>query len=121
MNLGDCGCVPVLRKLLEDAKRERDEALKQVERWEKIASGYEILFPPVGGKRILKLARRDGWACAYCGKETSLTGRDGPKATVDHVIPKCKGGLDHISNCVIACDPCNNAKGMAEWVYGDCC
>ena len=93
---------------------ERDAERGSARRWRKLASAYEILMPPVGGKRIMKLAHRDGWQCAYCGVETCFTGRDGPKATVDHVVPKSKGGLDHLSNCVVACDACNSAKGDQE-------
>ena len=94
--------------------KERDEARDAARRWRKVASAYEILTPPVGGKRIMKLAHRDGWLCAYCGVETCFTGKDGPKATVDHVVPKSKGGLDHLSNCVVACEECNGAKADQE-------
>lgn len=96
------------------AEEERDAARELGRRWRKLASAYEILMPPVGGKRIMKLAHRDGWQCAYCGVETCFTGRDGPKATVDHVVPKSKGGLDHLSNCVVACEACNAAKADQE-------
>ena len=97
-----------------DTKAERDEAREACRRWRKVASAYEILTPPVGAKRIMKLAHRDGWHCAYCGVETCFTGKDGPKATVDHVVPKSKGGLDHLSNCVVACEECNGAKADQE-------
>jgi len=96
------------------ARRERDEAADMARRWHKVASAHEILTPPVGGKRLVKLAYRDGWECAYCGKETCVAGKNGPKATVDHVVPKSKGGLDALSNCVVACDDCNKAKGDQE-------
>ena len=93
---------------------QRDSEREAARRWRKVASAYEILTPPVGGKRVMKLAHRDGWRCAYCGAETCFTGRDGPKATVDHVVPKSKGGLDHLSNCVVACEACNAAKADQE-------
>lgn len=32
-------------------------------------------------------------------------------ATVDHVIPRARGGLDSICNMVAMCWRCNNAKG----------
>lgn len=99
---------------MEILRRERDEARESASRWGKVASAYEVLTPPVGAKRIMKLAHRDGWQCAYCGVETCFTGKEGPKATVDHVVPKSKGGLDHISNCVVACDACNGAKADQE-------
>lgn len=46
--------------------------------------------------------RRDGHQCAYCGKAAS---------TVDHVLPKSRGGADSWENMVACCLRCNNAKG----------
>jgi hypothetical protein len=45
---------------------------------------------------------RDQWICQYCAKE--LTGRD---ATVDHVVPRARGGKTTYLNCVAACRKCN--------------
>jgi 5-methylcytosine-specific restriction endonuclease McrA len=47
---------------------------------------------------------RDGFKCAYCG---SIKYR----LTIDHIIPKCKGGKSTFENCVAACKPCNTKKG----------
>ena len=46
---------------------------------------------------------RDGWECQYCGARTSLT--------VDHVIPRSKGGGSGWDNIVASCAPCNRRKG----------
>ena len=46
---------------------------------------------------------RDGWACQYCGARANLT--------VDHVIPRSKGGLSTWDNIVASCAPCNRRKG----------
>jgi len=46
---------------------------------------------------------RDGWECQYCGARTSLT--------VDHVIPRAKGGGSDWENIVASCAPCNRRKG----------
>jgi len=46
---------------------------------------------------------RDGWACQYCGSRSSLT--------VDHVVPKSKGGASSWDNIVASCAPCNRRKG----------
>lgn len=52
------------------------------------------------------LFRRDGYRCQYCG------GQPGLKAlTVDHVLPKSRGGATSWENCVIACVTCNGRKG----------
>ena len=42
-----------------------------------------------------------GKACYYCGKFGN---------TVDHVVPKCRGG-GGVGNVVSACKRCNNLKG----------
>ena len=46
---------------------------------------------------------RDGWSCQYCGARTTLT--------VDHVIPRSKGGASTWENIVASCAPCNRRKG----------
>jgi 5-methylcytosine-specific restriction endonuclease McrA len=47
---------------------------------------------------------RDGWQCQYCGK-TDLT------LTIDHVVPRSKGGEYSWENLVTACHRCNTKKG----------
>jgi 5-methylcytosine-specific restriction endonuclease McrA len=46
--------------------------------------------------------RRDGHRCAYCA---------GAATTVDHVLPRSRGGRNTWSNTVAACYPCNQRKG----------
>ena len=48
---------------------------------------------------------RDGWTCQYCGSRSNLT--------VDHVVPKSKGGVSTWENIVASCAPCNRRKGNA--------
>lgn len=45
--------------------------------------------------------RRDGHHCAYCGKNAN---------TIDHVIPKSRGGSESWENLVACCFKCNNIK-----------
>lgn len=47
--------------------------------------------------------RRDRMKCQYCGKGTNLT--------IDHIIPKSRGGEDTWTNLVTACTICNQKKG----------
>lgn len=47
------------------------------------------------------LMRRDGYHCAYCGKRAE---------TIDHVIPRSRGGTHVWENCVASCKPCNHRK-----------
>src|SRR5437763_2095381 len=48
---------------------------------------------------------RDSWTCQYCGSRSNLT--------VDHVIPRSKGGASSWDNIVASCAPCNRRKGDA--------
>jgi 5-methylcytosine-specific restriction endonuclease McrA len=48
------------------------------------------------------LAGRDGGRCAYCGDKGS---------TIDHVVPRSRGGTHTWENVVLACLPCNSRKG----------
>jgi 5-methylcytosine-specific restriction endonuclease McrA len=50
------------------------------------------------------LFARDGWRCAYCG---TTAGR----LTLDHVVPRSKGGDSVWENVVTSCAPCNLRKG----------
>ncbi len=58
-------------------------------------------------KRIMisrkNVLRRDRFRCQYCGSRDRLT--------IDHVMPKSRGGRDTWENLVAACTPCNNRKG----------
>jgi 5-methylcytosine-specific restriction endonuclease McrA len=47
---------------------------------------------------------RDRWTCQYCGHERS-------SLTVDHVVPRSKGGGSGWENIVTCCAPCNRRKG----------
>jgi len=45
---------------------------------------------------------RDKYICQYCGNQAE---------SIDHIIPKSKGGEDSWENLIIACSPCNSRKG----------
>lgn len=47
--------------------------------------------------------KRDNNSCQYCGCTRSLT--------IDHVIPRSRGGQDTWENLVVACHTCNTKKG----------
>ena len=51
------------------------------------------------------LFRRDRWTCQYCGKRPESDG-----LTIDHVIPRSRGGVSRWDNCVLACAECNRRK-----------
>jgi 5-methylcytosine-specific restriction endonuclease McrA len=47
---------------------------------------------------------RDQFACAYCGTRAK-------PITLDHVIPRSRGGKNDFENCVACCRTCNQKKG----------
>jgi 5-methylcytosine-specific restriction endonuclease McrA len=47
--------------------------------------------------------RRDDFKCVYCDSKNNLT--------LDHLIPKCKGGQNIWSNLITSCGKCNIKKG----------
>jgi 5-methylcytosine-specific restriction endonuclease McrA len=55
--------------------------------------------PPVNRREVL---RRDHHSCQYCGSSKHLT--------LDHVIPRSRGGQHRWDNVVTACERCNSKK-----------
>ncbi len=56
---------------------------------------------PFSKKNVLV---RDRFTCAYCGK-------GGTPLTIDHIIPRSRGGKTDWENCVACCRGCNINKG----------
>lgn len=49
------------------------------------------------------ILKRDGNRCLYCGSNRELT--------LDHVLPKSRGGKTEWANLATACKKCNSKKG----------
>jgi 5-methylcytosine-specific restriction endonuclease McrA len=64
-----------------------------------------VRVPRVVQRRISRRAlfARDGWRCQYCGSAGRLT--------LDHVVPRSRGGDSVWENVVASCAPCNLRKG----------
>ena len=50
------------------------------------------------------ILKRDNFTCQYCMKKVH-------NMTIDHIIPKNRGGKDSWNNLVAACSNCNTRKG----------
>lgn len=61
---------------------------------------YRVKNLKINRNRIFK---RDNHQCVYCGSKRNLT--------IDHVVPKSKGGNNTWTNLVTCCSPCNRKKG----------
>lgn len=62
-------------------------------------------------RRMVALTRRnllarDGHACQYCGEAPGNR-----ELTLDHILPRSRGGQSTWENLVAACGPCNRRKG----------
>jgi len=49
--------------------------------------------------------KRDRFTCQYCGQQPVSE-----ELTIDHVVPRSRGGLSSWTNCVLACVDCNTRK-----------
>jgi 5-methylcytosine-specific restriction endonuclease McrA len=51
------------------------------------------------------LFKRDRNTCQYCGVRPGTS-----ELTIDHIMPRSRGGKSSWTNCVLACVPCNRRK-----------
>ena len=60
-------------------------------------------------KRLWRRKIKEIWdyECAYCGSGKNLT--------MDHVVPRSKGGVDFTKNVVCCCHDCNQSKSHTPW------
>ena len=55
------------------------------------------------------LYKRDRFTCQYCGMRPGSG-----ELTIDHVIPRSRGGTSTWTNCVVACVSCNSRKANRQ-------
>jgi 5-methylcytosine-specific restriction endonuclease McrA len=70
--------------------------------------------------RLAQLLHQHRGLCAYCLRpvyKKSHRSRDCDRATIDHIVPRSRGGTDAWVNLTLACLACNEAKadGPAVW------
>lgn len=58
---------------------------------------------PLSRRTVLS---RDNYTCQYCGDQPGKA-----ELTIDHVLPRSRGGAHMWENVVTACSPCNRRKG----------
>lgn len=64
----------------------------------------------------LAIYERDGWICGFCSESVDPTIKN-PKpwaATLDHIIPRSKGGSDDADNLRLAHRYCNNVRSNKD-------
>ncbi len=93
-------------EILESHERPLRSACTQFRRPHVIRLVTYIRVPRGATRRISRrvLFARDGWQCAYCGSESH-------RLTLDHIVPRSRGGRSVWENVVASCAPCNHRKG----------
>ncbi len=79
----------------------------------------QISRPAFTQRRVIKdIVERDGHQCTYCDKTLNTILDRALNPTVDHIVPRSRGGTDDLGNLVLACKSCNSSKGarsVTEW------
>ncbi len=67
------------------------------------------------GRALIR--RQGGMYCFFCECQCKRTIERIPEqGTIDHLIPKSRGGKSNISNLVICCFACNQEKGDTPYI-----
>ena len=80
------------------------ETIEKTEEYKAYVSSLRGDWPAIR----LQVLDRDKWLCGYCGKNAN---------TVDHIIPRKRGGSNELSNLVAACKSCNSRK--RHWLMSE--
>lgn len=72
----------------------------------KVIKMMEYVSVPYRSIRLSRnnIFKRDNFMCVYCGMKKDLT--------IDHIIPKSRGGENNWENLVTCCSKCNKKKGQ---------
>jgi hypothetical protein len=68
------------------------------------------MMPTTFARLKPQVIARDGRICQYCGTTDAFS------YSVDHIISRSQGGIDHLANLVVACQQCNTLKRGRVWV-----
>lgn len=87
-------------KIISNAEKTFQMLIPKVLRLVKLVRSIYKTRVPFSKRNILV---RDEFTCLYCGRKDQ-------RLTIDHIIPKSRGGKTTFENCVASCKPCNNKK-----------
>lgn len=66
-------------------------------------------------RRRERLWIREGKKCHWCGRATRLVAEEAAdQATIDHILPRYKGGMSEDTNLVSACRGCNGRRNSED-------
>ena len=93
-----CRLLPISRIVYEEGQFDTRRV------WDEDVADYQIGPNSEFENRKKAVLWRDRYTCQYCGQK-------GGELTVDHVLPKSRGGKSTWDNLVAACRSCNLRKG----------
>jgi len=97
---GKAEVVKATDKIITNAEKTIELLVPKVLRLIKLIRSVYKTRVPFSKKNVMI---RDDFTCMYCGRKDQ-------RLTIDHIIPKSRGGATDFENCVAACKPCNNRK-----------
>ena len=92
-------------EMLSDVTSQRIRSVRSEFKYPSIIRLYCYVSIPYKKVNLSRqnIFKRDRSRCVYCGTREHLT--------IDHVVPRAKGGRDTWDNLVTACQKCNSKKG----------
>lgn len=96
-----------------------DEATKHMTGEQKALFFTKLTLARAKKRMILFVQQNE--LCHYCQRKTHLPKQGvqgqnhGLLATLDHIIPACRGGGEHLSNFVVACRQCNSKRNHMDY------
>ena len=71
---------------------------------------------PIRKGIVVDLFNEQAGFCCYCQRPMTLRLNRPRTATIDHIVPKSRGGADKAFNYAAACRPCNERKSNTSLI-----
>ena len=103
---------PLAVKLVSHRLRDQHGAFGQIIKRTDDLERTDLEKPPPPREHKVKLYGRQHGDCNGCGEHFPYHG-----LTIDHVVPRSKGGTDHAKNLQLLCGYCNSKKGSRSQAW----
>ena len=91
---------------METLHRDTQSLMQNFEKQRYVAESPSTPTIPNGMKKVDYLLKIQKHKCEYCHKKLNKN-----NITKEHIIPKSKGGTNHIGNICLVCKACNQKAG----------